>query len=111
MTPQEAIQSMLENTHVLFTIEHGQKIAKAFGVELEPIVYQADGDKNPKGLTTNNGSKQAKGFACFDLAPMICNRLNLKYELKMGRGFQVRACCEALRLYNEFNQPNLTTST
>lgn len=96
ITKQEAIQRMLENTHSLFTVEGGNEIAEAFGIKFDAPTYKADGDKNPKGLTLNNGDKEAKGFACFDLAPMICHRLNIFYPEKMGRGFQVRACCEAL---------------
>jgi hypothetical protein len=50
-----------------------------------------------KGLTLNNGAKSAKGMAAFDLAMMLCGELDVRYESKLGRGFQVQVCVEALR--------------
>ena len=95
---KEDILSHLDScTHNLFSEEFVAKVNEIFGVNLKCFEYEADGHKNPKGLTLANGEKKAMGLACFNLALMLCQALNVKYESKLGRGFQVRACCDAIR--------------
>lgn len=97
MTQAEVLHTLLCNTHVLFTAEFVDKVNAAFGTKIKAFEYKADGHKNPKGLTLNDGAKKATGLAAFDLAPMLCSELGVKYEGMMGRGFQVQTCVEALK--------------
>jgi hypothetical protein len=93
----DLLSKMECNTHSLFNVEFLNDLNAAFGTELKPFTYEADGHKNPKGLTLNNGASAAIGIACFDLAAMLCTALGVEYEHMLGRGFQVRACCDAIR--------------
>lgn len=99
---QESVLYRMEcNTHTLWAPSFVEQVNAEFGTDIKPFKYKAD--KHPKGLTLDGGAKQALGMACFDLAPILCSRLGVKYESKMGRGFQVRSCCEAIRKH--FNNP------
>lgn len=95
MTQAEVLHTLNCNTHTLFTKDFVDKVNEAFGTKIKCSEYKAN-PHDPKGLTLDNEAKTAVGMAAFDLAPMICRELNVKYEGKMGRGFQVRACTEAL---------------
>ena len=95
-TQKELMHDMLYNTHVLWNGEFLKKINSAFNVDIQPATYKAN-PRELKGLTLNNGAKSTQGMACFDLAEILCRRLNVEYESKMGRGFQVRSCIDALR--------------
>ena len=96
MTPAEAIKYMERNTHTLIGEAQLKEIADAFGAKVDAQVYQNE-PSNPKGLHTHGRVSEVKGLPCFVLAPTICNALGLEYLQLVGRGFQVRACCEALR--------------
>lgn len=97
MNQAELLNELAENTHTLFSESFVEQINEAFIVSLKARVYRADGARNPKGLTTHDGAPEAKGLAAFELAPALCDALGVKYESKLGRGFQVRACVDALR--------------
>lgn len=97
MTQAEILTYLEQNTHGLFTAAFVVKVNEAFGTKIKCNVYSADAPANPKGLTLDNGRSRARGLAAFDLAPILCSQLNVKFESKLGRGFQVRACVEALR--------------
>lgn len=94
MTKTEILDLLAAQTHTLFTSELLDKVNAAFGTSLLPKNYTADG--SPKGLQEPRGTT-LQGIAAFDLAPMLCNALDVKYPSMMGRGFQVRACVEAIR--------------
>lgn len=93
-TQKELLHALVCNTHVLWRPEFVDDINIAFGTKLEAQKYEVGG--GPKGLTLNNGASAAIGIASFDLAPMLCGALNVKYAGMLGRGFQVRACVDAL---------------
>lgn len=95
MTQAEILQEMLENTHTLYAPSFIEKVNKAFSTNIQPRTYKAGG--GPKGLTLYDGGYSAVGIACFELAPCLCDALKVRYESKMGRGFQVQACVKALR--------------
>lgn len=42
------------------------------------------------------GREGSRGIAGWHLAEWICDCLDVKYEQKVGRGFQTQACVEAL---------------
>ncbi len=94
MTKAEILELLEAETHTLFTSELLDKVNAAFGTSLLPKNYTADG--SPKGLQEPRGTTR-QGIAAFDLAPMLCAALGVKYESMMGRGFQVQACVAAIR--------------
>ena len=96
-TRKELMQIMIENTHALWNTDFLDEVNQAFGTKIEPREYVEDGDRNPKGLTLNERAKSANGIACFELVPLLCASLNVKYPSMFGRGFQVRACIDALK--------------
>lgn len=95
MNQAEILETLAEDTHALWAQSFVDKVNLAFGVSLICHEYAAGG--GPKGLTTNDGANSARGLASFDIAPMLCGALGVKYEAFLGRGFQVRACVKALR--------------
>lgn len=97
LTRSEILQTLCKDTHAFWTPEFVTKINDAFGTKLECYTAKATGHKDPKGLTLNNGASSATGLASFEIAPMLCRHFNVKYESKLGRGSQVRACVQALR--------------
>jgi hypothetical protein len=100
-TVEDACRVMLENTHAFLTVEGAAHILRPFHLDGHVSEfcreYEADGDHNPKGLTLANGASKAYGVAMFDLARLICIEINLDYATCLGRGFQVRACCDTIR--------------
>jgi hypothetical protein len=96
-TKSELLDMLVEHSHAFLKPEFVEEVNKAFGTHLKPYTHKADGDKNPKGLTLDGGAKSASGLAGFEIAPMLCHELDVKYEAKMGRGTQARVCVEALR--------------
>ena len=93
-TQAELLHEMACNTHTLWSESFVAEVNAAFGTGLQARTYEPDG--GPKGLTTNSGHAE-RGLACFTLAPLLCSALGVRYADKLGRGFQVRACVEALR--------------
>jgi hypothetical protein len=98
---QEAALHELEcNTHVLWAPEGAINLTKPFGFDCRLHDYNADaGPRNPKGLTLNDGAKSAVGASSWDISGQICSHLKVRSEGKLGRGFQVRADCNAIRKY------------
>lgn len=94
-TKAELLTAIIGDTHALWAPSFVDEVNAAFGTDLQCHSYDAGG--GPKGLTTNDGADSAVGLACFHLAPMLCDALGVEYESMMGRGFQVRACVNALR--------------
>ena len=96
---QEAALSKLEcDTHCLWNDSAVIEITAPFGFIGKSRVYEADGGPhNPKGLTLNNSRPHAVGASSWDISGQICSHLKVRSEGKLGRGFQVRADCDAIR--------------
>ena len=95
MTKAEILETLRNETHVLWTIGFLNEANAAFGVQIVPREYRAD-PGNPKGLTLSHRAEFADGISSSDLACALCDALGVKYQEMMGRGFQVRACIAAL---------------
>lgn len=95
MTKEQAITELLNYDHCFIWPDEADKIAKAFGTLAECYTEQCDYD-NPKGLHFADRRKSAFGIAAEVLARQICEHLHIEYPYKVGRGFQLRACCQAL---------------
>lgn len=93
---EEILHDLVCNTHILYTPDILTRVNYAFAVNIQPRTYH-DSRQHPKGLTLDGDKKSVKGISAYDLALILCGKLNVRYEDKMGRGFQVRACVEALR--------------
>ncbi len=98
---QEAALHELEcNTHILWSPEAARRLTAPFGFECKLHIYEADGGPhNPKGLTLKNGRPHAEGAASWNISGQIASHYNLEPKGMMGRGFQVRADCDAIRRY------------
>lgn len=98
-TKKELLDTIADDTHALWGKPFVDEVNAAFGVSLKCHDYsdQFARDVGPKGLTLNVGVSTAVGLSSFSLAPMLCNALGVKYEIFMGRGFQVRECIAKLR--------------
>lgn len=94
---QEALHTLECSTHTLWKPDAASALTRPFGFECKVREHVADGDRNPKGLTLANGAKSAIGAASWDISGQIASHYNLRPEGKLGRGFQVRADCEAIR--------------
>lgn len=85
------------HTHDALDGETAKRIAAPFGLHHEGYEMTAN-TRDPKGLFIDGLPRNAKvrRVGMFDLVEDICRHLGLKYEGKMGRGFQARVCLEAL---------------
>lgn len=92
---QKAIEDLRGWDHCLISEEGAIKLAKPFGIVPRCHTYYAN-PRDPKGLTLNDGADSAVGIAAETLACQICDGLGVKYRQCLGRGFQLRACCDAL---------------
>jgi len=92
----KAIDLLAEYDHCFISPEGAQAICKPFGMTPRTYVLQAN-PSHPKGLTLNNGAKEAEGVAADDLAEQLCEFTAVPYASKFGRGSQLRECCRALR--------------
>jgi hypothetical protein len=81
--------------HAFLSAEGAIKMCEPFGVKAVYYKHTAN-PKDPKGLTLNDGANSAVGIGAHVLASYICSQLNVDYEPKLGRGSQLRACCDAL---------------
>jgi len=97
----KAVSDLRGYDHAFLTPEGVEHFAKAFGLEgkIKPYRAKADPPGTLKGLTLNGDAKEAMGMDAMILASSICNRLNVRYESKFGRGSQLRACCDALEAH------------
>ena len=98
MTQAKLLKELECNTHILWGPEFVDEVNDAFNTKVECRAYIADGYANPKGLTLNDpDAHQAVGLSSWELAMGLCSSLGVKYAPMTGRGFQVRACAQALR--------------
>ena len=98
MTVQDALAALAGWHHSFVGEEGANRVARACGIE-KPVpccAGQSDRGGDPKGLTMHAGQEGSRGIAGWHLAQWICDRLAVEYESKMGRGFQMQACVEAL---------------
>jgi hypothetical protein len=89
------VNELREYDHAFLTVGGAEYFSQPFGFRARTSVHYAN-PEDPKGLTFDNGAKQANGVSAHDLAGQICRHLGVKYDEKMGRGSQLRACCDAL---------------
>ena len=96
---QEAALHELEcNTHLLWTPEAAKELTRPFGFECRVREQIADGGpRNPKGLYLDSGAEAVVGAASWEVSGQIVDHLKIRSEGKLGRGFQVRADCDAVR--------------
>lgn len=76
-----------------------QHFGDIFGFIPRTYIAKADPPGTPKGLTLADGATSARGIGAHELAMQVCDHFGVKYEGKMGRGFQLRACCNALEAW------------
>ena len=96
-TRNDFLKMLTEHTHSLFTSEIVTQANDLFGTRIKARTYRAN-PHDPKGLTLDNGKAVSDpGISALDLSRELCDALRVKYPHKMGRGFQVRACVDALR--------------
>jgi hypothetical protein len=99
----KAVRRLREYNHVFLSEKGVAGFAADFGVKILPSKYYED-LKDPKGLTLDDSPdvhKDKKGRFAYGLdaqvlAMRICQALGVSYEEKLGRGSQLRACCDAL---------------
>ncbi|MFN3656815.1 MAG: hypothetical protein ACK4UO_06145 [Pseudolabrys sp.] len=92
----EALATLEENTHVLWSVEGALALTRPFGFDCRTETYKAN-PRDPKGLALNNGEKEAAGAASWDIFGQIARHVGATRQSCLGRGFQVRADCEAIR--------------
>lgn len=90
-----AVRELQECHHIFFTPEGMDHFTEPFGFKGETNIHYAN-PNDPKGLTLADGAEFAEGAAAENIAAQICRHLGVPYENKIGRGFQLRACCDAL---------------
>jgi len=89
------VDKLREYDHAFLTVEGAEYFSKPFGFAARTYVERATPNE-PKGLTLNNGAKEARGIAAHHLAEQICDHVGVEYPEKLGRGTQLRVCCDAL---------------
>jgi hypothetical protein len=92
---EDAVIELLSYDHCFIDPTEAEKISEAFGFKCRCYTARCD-YIHPKGLTFVDGRKESFGIAAEVLAQQVCQYLNLSYPSKMGRGFQLRACCDAI---------------
>lgn len=98
----KGVEELRKYDHVFLSVVGVTKISEFFGYTARSWLHKANpGD--PKGLTLKNGATQALGRDATSLAVEICDRFNVPYDEKFGRGSQLRACCDALEAF--FSKP------
>jgi hypothetical protein len=93
----DAIDNLAAYDHALISAKGCKDLAAAFGVADQITTHTYYAGEGKGGLTLFGGEKKAEGLEASVLACQICNALGVEYESKLGRGFQLRTCCEALR--------------
>jgi hypothetical protein len=89
------IGELREYDHAFLTVEGALYFSKPFGFTARTYIAKANPD-DPKGLTLYDGVKQAEGISAHELAKQICNHVGVDCAQKIGRGFQLQTCCDAL---------------
>jgi len=101
-TKLETARKLHDYDHSFLSDEGVAFFAKAFGLEGKIMPDRIEASPNdPKGLTLYDGATSAVGMDETELAELICRHLGVKYEPKLGRGSQLRACADALEKHFE----------
>jgi hypothetical protein len=108
MERTDAVIELLSYDHCFIDPESALTISRAFGFDCRCYTEQCD-YKAPKGLQFADGRKEAYGIAAEVLAKQVCHHLNIEYPHMMGRGFQLRVCCDAIDLYLKTHTQGLPT--
>jgi len=98
MTVEDALSALAGWHHSFVAEESANRVARALGVQKPVPCHRgySNQDGDPKGLSMKSGQEGSRGIAGWSLAQWICTQLGVAYESKMGRGFQMQACVEAL---------------
>lgn len=91
----EAVDELRQYDHAFINPDGAKRLAAPFGVTPRTYVMKAN-PQDPKGLTLDGGLTEAEGIDAAELGIQICFHLNVDFESKMGRGSQLRSCCDAL---------------
>lgn len=102
----KAVEDLRGYDHVFLSEEGVNKFSERFGVKLTPAKYY-ENPRDPKGLTLEDGpevhkdkrGRYAMGLDAMVMAMSICDQLGVQYMDKMGRGSQLRVCCDALEAH------------
>jgi len=92
------VDELRQCDHAFLTVEGAHYYSKPFGFTARTYVAHANPD-DPKGLTLDSGAESARGIAAHDLAMQICDHVGVAYRETMGRGSQLRLCCDALEAW------------
>ena len=94
------VARLRECDHLFLSPKFMAECNEAFGTHIQPITHVADGARNPKGLTLNNGAKSAEGMCAAQFAEGCSDELNTGFEpWQSGRGFRLRSACDALEYH------------
>lgn len=100
MTARVCLQTYVDELrgydHAFLTVEGADYFSNPFGFKARTYVARAN-PTEPKGLTLDNGADSAEGIAADNLAMQICDHVGVEYHRGLGRGSQLRACCDALQ--------------
>ena len=97
LTPEQKIalvNDLRSYDHCFISADGVRKFLEPFGIEGGWTTFKANPD-DPKGLTLADGAKEAQGQDAATVAEMIASKLGCKHSGMMGRGFRLRAACDA----------------
>jgi hypothetical protein len=90
-----AVKELARYDHIFISSRGVEHFSKPFGFHgLTSVEHDQRGEM--KGLRLDGEDKKARGAAAEDVAMQICRHLGVSYDLKYGRGSQLRVCIEAL---------------
>lgn len=102
----------LADGHTEWTVDCAKEICEAVGVPFDDSLidrWTGQADANPtghfKGLFLNE-DKPGEGVNSLYLSKYVARQLGLKYEHKMGRGFQAQVCAAAVSDYFQKGETN-----
>jgi len=97
-----AIKQLREYDHVFISPEGVAHFTAPFGFKGTMVRLKAN-PNDPKGLTLENGAEEAEGADAASLAAEICRHLGVECPAMLGRGSQLRVCCDVLLEHLEKN--------
>ena len=80
--------------HCFISADGVRKFLEPFGIEGGVSIFKAN-PRDPKGLTLADGAEEAQGQDAATVAEMIAAKLGCNGSGMMGRGFRLRAACDA----------------
>jgi len=88
------VDNLREYDHAFLDEQGVRRFLDPFGITGGVSTLEADGDRNPKGLTLNNGATSARGQDAAVIAEMIAASLGCPDNGMMGRGSRLRRSCD-----------------